>query len=117
MVRFQPGECPYCGHGFVYASAKRRRAAIPLRADTIDHVYPITIQVPNGLTRHALLNRLRCCYDCNQRKANMHPLRWLTLIEDPTRRQDFAALLLKLGEAPKLVQHALEWQNGNPRIP
>lgn len=116
MVRFHPGICPYCGHGFVNANSKQRKYRLPPRADTIDHIYPANIPIPNGLPRNALLNKLRCCADCNGRKADLHPLLWLTKIEDATRRQNFADLLLKLGEAPKLVKRALEVANGSNRI-
>lgn len=115
--RFYHGQCYYCDCGFRNFTRRGRNNELPWNAETVDHVYPVTVNIPSGLPRNSLLNKVRSCNRCNQRKANMHPLRWLTFIENPALRDRFGELLISLGESPKLVERAKEVQrNGSTRI-
>lgn len=108
--------CFYCNR--VLSPPKGGRA-MPTSL-TMDHVYPVTVATyPAGLyvghspvvnqptPRNHPLNRVVCCFECNQLKGDLHPLEWLTIVLNETCATRLSELLLKVGEDPEQVNTAL----------
>lgn len=107
---FKPGKCFYCFCAFVprlpiVTNADAGRW-LP-RNETLEHVYPNNVPIPNGFRRGHPFNRLRVCHACNNRKSNVHPLIWLQCLQSDTAVSKFCAVLRALGENETAIQNAL----------
>lgn len=95
--------CIYCGVGMTHPARFLRRGwggQVP-DTETVDHVFPKRIlkhEKRSGLWHSN--NQVFCCYACNQKKGQMHPLNWLVIVPFPAA---LAALLVELGVPKRRV--------------
>lgn len=54
------------------------------RAETVEHIVPQSKirEAGHGGTSWRALNKVRACFNCNNRKGDMWPLDWLVIVPD-----------------------------------
>lgn len=114
-MTYHNNTCFYC---------RRRFSKTGRLIKTQDHVYPSGIRYPEKMIEKARLlgvftrdlpsNRVSACFECNQDKAQLGPVKWLTLCPSEAGAEALRVLLLELGESPVRVERALKLRSIKP---
>lgn len=93
--------CFYCNRPLLLPDEWDGSGHPPADLATRDHIFPrcMVRRLPEPMPeRWYVLNRVRCCDDCNARKGDLHPLVWLATVDVHGARERLVIRLRKLHE-------------------
>lgn len=80
---------------------------------TLEHLYPQNSVFPSQLRDWSdPANKFRACFNCNNLKGDLHPLKWLTIMENDDCAVSISKCMLALGENPYQVGFAMGIRTG-----